>query len=335
MPPIRLAILGSGIFTRDSHLPALKALGDIYEIVAIYSRNAEAASALASTLPGAVQTYTDLDALLVRPDIDAVNVIMPIAVQPEIVTAALKAGKHVISEKPVAPDVASGRQLLQTAQDLTAQSGKIWMIAENLRYEPAFQQAHDLIQHGDIGKPLQLTWATAAAVNPQNKYYHTAWRRDNSFPGGFILDGGVHNIAVMRTVMGEIVSVTAFVAQMRDDLPPADTLSATFRFANGALGNWSQTFAATAPVHGLMQVIGDRGMLEVNARQLNTNIDGSQTSQSFAVDDIQEELAAFARAIQGEPLISTPAQALQDVAVIQAILESAQKGVAIMPERIV
>jgi predicted dehydrogenase len=336
MPPIRLAILGSGIFARDSHLPALKALGDTYEIVAIYSRNAETAAALAATLPGTVQTYTELDPLLARTDIDAVDIILPIAVQPSLIEAALKAGKHVISEKPVAPDVASGRALLQTAQELTSKAGTVWMIAENIRFEPVFQSAGERIQRGELGKPIQLIWTTAAVVNPQNKYYHTAWRRDNSFPGGFILDGGVHNIAAMRTVMGEIASVSAFVTQVRDDLPPADTFCAVFQFANGAVGCWTHNFVTSSPwLNSSMQVLCEHGAMQVNSRQLDVTIDGNQSSEAFTVDAIQQELAAFARMIQGEALHSTPAQALQDVAVIQAILESARTGSAVKPERIV
>lgn len=335
MPPIRLAILGSGIFARDSHLPALKALDDTFEIVAIYSRNAETASSLATTLLGDVQTYTELAPLLARADIDAVDIILPIAVQPALIEAALKAGKHVISEKPVAPDVASGRELLQTAKQFTVNSNLVWMIAENIRYEPVFQQAGDLLQRGDLGKPIQLIWTTAFPVNQKNKYYHTAWRRDNSFPGGFILDGGVHNIAAIRAVMGEIDSLSAYVTQVRPDLPPADTLCATFRFANGAIGIWTHTVAASSPwLNASMQILGEGGAMQVNSRQLDISIDGKQSSQAFQVDAIKQELADFARVIQGSPMRSTPAQALQDVAVIQAILESARTGNAVKPERI-
>jgi len=332
---IRLAILGSGIFVREAHLPALKALADTYEVVAIYSRNVETAGTLAAGLPGTVQTYSDLAALLARTDIDAVDIVLPISVQPAIVEQALKAGKHVISEKPIAPDVAAGRQLIQTAHDLTAQSGKVWMIAENFRYEPAFQTAGEMIRHGDIGKPIQFTWTTSSAVNPQNKYYHTAWRRDNSFPGGFLLDGGVHNIAAIRAVMGEIASVSAFVTQVRADLPPADTLSATIRFDSGAFGMWTMTFAADSPWESPIQVLGEAGALRIDSRKIERVINGETSTHPFKVDAIQAELSDFARVIsQGSKPSSTPEQALQDVAVIHAMLESAHTGCAVTPERI-
>jgi len=334
MSRIRLAILGSGIFARDAHLPALQALSDTYEIVAIYSRNAQTAGDLAAQVPGSTAT-TDLEALLAREDIDAVNVILPIAVQPAIIEAALRAGKHVISEKPVAPHVASGRELLQTAREITQENGRVWMVAENFRYEPVFPAIRDIIARGEIGRPIQFLWSTAATVNPQNKYYHTEWRRDNSFPGGFILDGGVHNIAAMRAAMGEIESVSAFVTQVRDDLPPADTFSATFRFASGAFGIWTMTFANQTPFDGPIQIIGERGNLRATFRQLEVSRTGEEsTGQTFEVDNIQAELTDFARVIAGAELHSTPAEALRDVAVIHAILESGRTGRAVQPERI-
>lgn len=208
--PIRLAIFGSGVFARDGHLPALKALPDLFEVVAIYSRNAEKAAALAATLPRPAATYTDLPALLTRDDIDAVDILLPLLVEPAAVLEALKAGKHVLSEKPVAPDVARGKELLQAASQLTAVQGKptatgrVWMVAENFRYIQEFNTAGQIVRRGDIGQPVQFCWTTYVNVTPQDKYYQTPWRRANNFPGGFVLDKGVHNMAAMRTIMGEV-----------------------------------------------------------------------------------------------------------------------------------
>jgi predicted dehydrogenase len=127
--------------------------------------------------------------MLARPDVEAVNVILPIEPLPEAVEKSLAAGKHVISEKPIAPDVATGRRLIQFAR---AYPKQVWMVAENDRYEPAFQQAGDLIRAGAIGKPLMASWSLPMSMQPDNKFYHTPWRRSGTFPGGFLLDGGVH-----------------------------------------------------------------------------------------------------------------------------------------------
>jgi glucose-fructose oxidoreductase len=261
---------------------------------------------------------------------------LPIAIQPKAIEIALRASKHVISEKPIAPDVVSGRHLLQIAREVSVRTGTVWMIAENIRYEPVFQRAGEIIRRGDIGKLVQMDWTTASVFNRENKYYQTAWRRDNSFPGGLILDGGIHNIAAMRAVMGEIESVSAFVAQTRPDLPPADTLSAALRFVNGAIGSWTTTFAAESPwIDGALRILGDQGALRLNSGHLDFFSDGKTTTQAFPVNAVEQELTDFAQVIQGKTPFSTPEQALQDAIVMEAILDSARTGRIIQPECIV
>ena len=336
MLPIRLALIGSGIFAREEHLRAIKLLPDQYEVVAIYSRSQANAAALAKTLPHKVDAYSDLAVVLARTDVDAVDIVLPIAVQPAVIEAALRAGKHVISEKPVAPDVATGQHLLPMAAELTRASGKVWMVAENYRFEDAFRLAGECVREGQIGRPVQFFWNRFLNISPQDKYYQTTWRRDNSFPGGFILDGGVHDIAAVRAIMGEVASVSAFVTQVRDDLPPCDTLSATLRFDSGAFGTYTKTFAAEGPWDSAAHVIGDRGALRVSSRQLEVTADGHTSSQPFAIDNVRAELEDFARCVgQGRVLRSTPEEALQDVAIFEAMFESARQGRAIEPARIV
>lgn len=335
MAPIRLALLGSGIFAREEHLRVLNTLADRFEVVAIFSQTEASAAALAKTMLKPADVYTDIAQVLARADIDAVDIVLPIAVQPAVIEAALRAGKHVLSEKPTAPDVASGRRLLQTAAELTRASGQVWMVAENYRYEPAFLRAGEIIRGGEIGRPVQFYWNAHYNFSPDNKYYQTAWRRDNSFPGGFLLDGGVHDMAAMRAIMGEVDSVSAFVTQVRADLPPADTLSATLRFASGAFGSYTKTFAAAGPWDHFAHVVGERGALRVNTGLLEVTAGGLKTSEPFDIDNVHAELVDFARVIQeGGVLSNTPAQGLQDVAILEAMFESARVGQAVEPARI-
>ena len=343
MAPIRIAILGSGIFAREAHAPALRALEDTYQVVAICSRRMEQAAALAATFPHTVATYSDMTALLARPDIDAVDCVLPIALQPTAIEAALRAGKHVISEKPAAPSVASGRNLLELAEQYRQASGLIWMVAENFRYDKLYRAAHASIEQGEIGRPIQVSWSRYVAMNEENRYYHTSWRRDNSFPGGFILDGGVHDIAALRTVMGDIDSISALVTGSRADLPPADTLAATLHFAGGAIGTFSMTFVHDLPWESPMYVVGKKGALRLSSRAGEHVLDmtspgegsGSTSTRSvtFAEEDtITAELADFARAIRdGVSVRSTAIEAVRDVAVIEAMFASAETVRSVAP----
>jgi predicted dehydrogenase len=332
--PIRLALIGAGIFARDVHVPALQALDDTFEIVAIYSRSQANAAALAARLPGQVEATADLPELLAREDIEAVNIILPIEVMPGVVELALGSGKHVISEKPLAPDVATGRRLLE----LHAQhSGQIWLVGENWRYEDAFEQAAAIVHSGELGRPLLCHWVVYNPINPDNKYYHTPWRRSGGYPGGFLLDVGVHHVAVLRWLLGEISQVSAMTGQIRADLPPADILSATLQFESGVSGVYLATYAVNAPWPPELTITGEHGSLRVHRQGLEVTSNGLTRSVPVTPHQgVKKELAAFAAAIRrGEPHRNSPQQCLQDVAVVEAMLRSAETGRHVAPERII
>lgn len=332
--PIRLALIGTGIFARDAHIPTLQALGDAFEIVALCNRSREPAEDLAAELGTPVDVTTDLDALLARDDIDAVDVVVPIHTLPSVVEQALAAGKHVISEKPVAPDVATGRRLLALYGQ---HADRVWMVAENWRYDHVMSGAAEIIRRGDIGRPLLVDWALRSDFSPSNKYFSTTWRRENRFPGGLLLDGGVHYAAALRMLAGEVASVSAVATQHSPDLPPVDTLSATLVFENGALGSFGVTYAAGGPWPWALTVTGDEGALRISDGVISV----ATGSDTYALElpehqGIREEFTAFAAAIRdGAPHHNTPDQAVQDVALIEAMLRAAETGQHVAPERIV
>lgn len=330
--PLRVAFIGAGLFARDVHLPAILKMPDRFEPVAVYSRTRESAEQFAAAASGkSLDITTDYDALLERADIDVLDVLVTINLLPEFVEKALKSGKHVISEKPVAPTVERGRALLaHKPQD------RVWMVAENWRYVQAFVTAAEQLRDGRFGKPLQCHWATSVAMAQGNKYYGTEWRRAGDFPGGFLLDGGVHNIAALRLLLGEVASVAAFTAQARADLPPTDTLAASLVFDNGALGTFTTTFAAPANADSGLTVVCENGSLRVNREQLEVTLSGQTDRLIFSDNGVYDELAAFAAAVlESEPHRNTPEEALQDVAVLEALLRSNDARVFVSPERVI
>lgn len=328
--PIRLALIGAGVFARDAHVPSLLRHPDRFEIAAIYSRTHATAQALAEQIPYAVDIHTDLDELLARPDIEAVEVLLPISALPDAITKALAAGKHIISEKPIAIDVETGRKLLAQHAHHT---NLVWMVGENWRYESAFLQAAEMIQNGTIGTPLTCHWALYTPINANSKYYHTLWRRDSSIPGGFIMDGGVHHIAALRMLLGEISQVNATLRQNSPDLPPADTVAATLDFASGVVGTYLATYATAAPWPPHLYIGGTEGSLRIQRREIEVTRAGkTERIETEGFDGVEKELLAFADSIRSDaPHRNAPIESLRDLAVIEAILASAATGQCVTP----
>lgn len=325
---VRLGLIGAGIFMRDAHLPALLNLQEKYAITAVWSRTVESATRLAGMVEGTTgvspRVESELAALLARDDIDAVDIVLPIDSQPNVVRKALAAGKHVISEKPIASTVAAARALVEEWKS----SGLQWMVAENWRYESAFVMARQMIAEGAIGTPLLASWHLHMPATPDLPYFHTAWRRAGDFAGGFVLDAGVHHAAVFRQMLGEATAAQAFVVQHNRNIPPVDTLAATLQFENSALATYAASYAETPAIRTPLVVVGTQAILKVGRGVIEIERDGQTESQSVpSLDGVRLELAAFADALSGgAPHINTPEEALRDLAIIEAILASGTSG---------
>lgn len=180
LPPLCLVIRTAILTTLPEHLPAIEA-SPALSLKAVYSRSRQSAETLAAASkdPASVSVYFDspaaegrsLDDLLRRDDVAAVVVALPILSQPGVVEKALRAGKHVLSEKPIAGDVAGAEALLALYEGLG--DGKpIWAVAENFRYMESLRYAAERV--GEIGgRVTTFRLQRYGIVFPDNKYLNT------------------------------------------------------------------------------------------------------------------------------------------------------------------
>lgn len=322
--PVRIALIGAGAFVQKAHAPSLLELGDAVQIVAVCSRTRRSAETVAETIPYDVDIYTDIGALLADGRIEAVDIVLPIPLLPEVVSRALAAGKHVFSEKPIAQTVAEGQALIAASRSY---GDRVWMVGENWRYEEAFQAAARAVQAGRIGQPLFCDLSLQLPIRAE--YQGATWRNSGEMLGGYLLDGGVHHVAGLRVVLGEIESVSALTTAHREDLPPADTMSTVLRFSNGVVGTYLITYAVGSSLGtDAVHIGGSEGSLRVSRGELVLERDGESERQAFNVlISVREELAAFIAAVRdGAPHRNSPQEALQDLAVVEAMLASARSG---------
>ncbi|KIR53880.1 NAD-binding Rossmann fold oxidoreductase [Cryptococcus gattii Ru294] len=353
--PTNVALLGGGIFAVDAHLPALAKLGTLASLKAVWSRSesssTKAAEAWKSLTGQQVTRYSengseDLENLLSRKDIDAVIIALPILSQANIIARALQTGKHVLSEKPVAKDVDTATKMLQDYQTNFQPQGLVWRVAENWEVEPAHIFAAQALKAGRIGNLNSFSISSILFVdNENNKYFETEWRKKPQHQGGYLLDAGVHNAGVLRTVLpSPITHVSAHTALNNQHLPPYDWLSVITR-------------SEPSNIHGQMLIdYGARGREPVWELRL-TGSDGeiySEDVSDHGVDSIKvqvrsgkfgrtnaevkifpktgvyEEQRRFFEAIAGKPDEYGSVQgALNDVALIQAALTSNGNEVAL------
>ena len=327
--PIRIAIIGTGLIVTAKHWPALKALRGDFRVVALVNHTPAKAEVLAETIRKETRArpavYTDYREMLAKEQLDAVSLALPTVLNPEVTEAALAAGCHVIAEKPIAASLADGERMAASA----AGHGRTLMIAENYRYVASYRRAAQLIADGAIGEAQVARWSLYAGIGPDNPYYHTAWRQQPAHPGGYLSDGGVHHMAVLRQLLGEAEAVSAQVAALRPDLPPADSLSAAIRFANGALGAYAVTYALSGPETAL-QITGPQGALLIWRDKVELWQQGRvvrKWDEPSPADGLVAMYQDFAQAVRThQPPRSTPAEGLADLRLIVAMLRSSETG---------
>ncbi|POR34950.1 Uncharacterized protein TPAR_04868 [Tolypocladium paradoxum] len=239
--PIGVALVGGGIWAREEHAPAIEAAEELV-LRAVFSRSVTSAQSIADAISSPVDLYSDdtihgYDELLKRTDVRGVIVSLPIANQPRYIKAALLAGKHVLSEKPVAENVKEAEDLIKWYRSEI--KGPTWTVAENWRFLKSYEFAAEQIQ--GLGKIIGFQGRQHDVVPLNWKFNLTDWRRNPTHQGGYLLDGGVHYVAGLRTLLdtqpgNEIATLSAFTNQIQEYLPPVDTADVILRTRSGVTG---------------------------------------------------------------------------------------------------
>lgn len=322
---LRLGLLGTGVAAKALYLPAFQKLGRSIELVACANRTRAKAARYARTA-GVGRVVDSAEELFALPDLDAILVSLPIAAQPPLVLAALAAGKAVLSEKPIAPTVAAGRKLLRAASAFSPP----WLVGENFAFMPHVARLVEWVHGGRLGAVRFVEARQTNLMNAKNPYFGTAWRHAADFTGGFVVDGGVHVAHVVRACFGVPKTVKSITGHFDTSLPPPDTAVAALEFESGVLGTWTSCFCAraTAP---MVRVVGNKAEAELYwGHALLRDAKGKETRFESRTDSFQAEFEHFVDVVKnGKKLAFTPAQALDDLALIEAIA----RGGRVSPSR--
>lgn len=333
---IPVAILGAGSIVEHAHLPAWQKTAGA-RVVAIVDVRREAAERLAGMFD-IPRVETDIRAVLDDPAIAAVDICLPHYLHAPVALECLRAGKHVLLEKPLAVTRADATTLVRAAEE----SGRLFMVAENWRYTPAFTLMHQIIQSGEIGRPLLLRGVMEFVI-PQRLLANRSWRTQaEQAGGGVILDSGIHAVSVAQWFMGEAEAVAGFRARqsVAAIAPMEDTAVLAIQFPGGAVG--SITFSWAAPharsVHSF-EVVGERGVVRGAQGDPLVVVTADGQTREHRVDPssgFPEEMAHFVKCIQEEcqPITTARVEA-GSLAFVLAAYQSLREGRAVPIEPIV
>ncbi len=341
---INAGIIGCGKIAQVRHIPEYEA-NKYARLFGFYDVNKARAGEIAEKCGG--KTYDSYEELIADPAVDAVSVCAANSAHAEIAIKALKAGKHVLCEKPMAVTLAECEAMAEAAK----QSGKILMIDQNQRLAKAHAEAKRMIDEGVIGKIVTFrttfghggpeTWSIDPGKN--------TWFFDkNTAVMGAMADLGIHKTDLIQFLTSQqVVETTARLTTLdkRDGegnlIGVDDNAFCIYRLSGGAVGTMTASWTHYGAEDNSTVLYGTKGIMRIYDDPAHaivvTSADGTRTeydTDAIQTNDNQTSsgiIDLFVDCLREgrEPEISG-ASVLQAMRAVFASIESSEKGCKVL-----
>ena len=259
--PIRLALVGCGRISRN-HFEAIAKL-DALELVAVCDR-VDVRAREAGEAQG-VPWFTSYEQMLEQVASDAVVIATPSGLHPQHGILAARAGRHVISEKPMAISLAAADALVRECDDHGVQ---LFVVKQN-RLNPPIQLLKRAVDRGRFGR-IYMANCTVRWTRPQEYYDQAPWRGTWALDGGAFMNQASHYVDLIQWLVGPVESVMAKTATMARRIEAEDSGVAVLKFRSGAIGTIEVTML-TFPrnLEGSITILGEKGSVKIGGTAVN------------------------------------------------------------------
>jgi len=330
----RVALVGCGRIAKN-HFDAIERVDglDLVAVADVVQARAEAAGAA-----NGVPAFASLAEMMAAVDCDIVTVATPSGLHPVHGIEAARAGKHVVSEKPIAISLAGADSLIDACSDAGV---RLFVVKQN-RLNPAIQLVKRAVEKGRFGR-IHSANCTVRWARPQEYYDQAPWRGTWAMDGGAFMNQASHYVDLIQWLAGPVGSVAAMTATQERKIEAEDSGAAVLRFQNGAIGVLDVTML-TYPrnLEGSLTILGSRGSVKIGGTAVN-RVD-TWLFEDYDDDDKLIESAATTpptvygfghqgyyrnvlRVLRGEAVPDTDGrEGRKSLEIILAIYESARTG---------
>ncbi len=316
-----------------AHEAGYAGLGDECQIVAMCDLNPDEVANRTGMYDA--RGYSHYQDLLADPRVDMVDITTPHDSHAEITLAALKAGKHVFVEKPIAVTSRQGREMIDCAEERGMKLG----VAENTRFVTAYLAAEKILKQGILGD----IWSVRTLIAGSEVYRiknPNLWHGKSPY-GGVILDSAVHNLYLFKWFFGEIKDVFGIASKIVPEGEVEDNGLLLGHLANGAEFQLNVSCTFEIPWTERVEIYGSAGGMIIDqlvdpvARyyQGSGDIEGTIVPDvpfdpmAWKFNSMVEEVRDFVHAIRDDrPPLVDPADALYAVKVVEAVDRSIRAG---------
>ncbi|KAK6203251.1 uncharacterized protein RJT21DRAFT_82407 [Scheffersomyces amazonensis] len=335
MSPLNIAVVGTGIFATDAHLPAIKNIPEL-NVTAAFNRTKSKAEVFAKKAKIS-KVYDNLEDVFEDKSIDFVDALLPVQYNLDVVKLAIKHKKPIAFEKPIAANLTQAKEIVKLSESTDVPI----LVLENFTYLKALNIIKELLPK--IGEVLSFTYRYTGPFNASNKYIATPWRLNPEHVGGYLSDGGVHQLAVLTEILGQVESVSALTKQVREQSGADDILFSTFKLKSGVIGTFTygSAFGATDKT-SVLTIYGTEGSIDydfspslanptVTYQTGTSNADISaktviQIEENATIEEEFKNIAASVVAKDKSVLNVPPRKAFHHFAIVVAALESSKNN---------
>lgn len=201
-----------------------------------------------------ITAYTTFEELLCDDSIDVVCICTPSGFHATNAIQAMRSGKHVVVEKPMAITEADADALVVEAQ----KNHVLLSVISQIRFSPEIQKVKRLIEDGSFGNLISANLNMMYCRTPEY-YSGSTWKGTWKLDGGEMMNQGIHGIDLLRYLVGPVKQVNGFSKTLYHQIEAEDTAAAVLEFENGALGTISSTVAVSPGYERRLTICGTKG----------------------------------------------------------------------------
>ena len=259
---IKVALVGCGRISKN-HFGSIEKHADNVELVAVCEADRPLLAEMEEKYN--VPAFHNYDDLLAKSDADMVILCTPSGMHPAQTIAAARAGKHVMTEKPMATRWKDGMDMVRACDEARV---RLFVIKQNRR-NATLQLLKRAVDEKRFGR-IYMVHLNVFWTRPQAYYDQGAWRGTWELDGGAFMNQSSHYVDLLEWLIGPIADVQAMTGTLARDIEVEDTGVLNVRWRNGALGSMAVTMMAYPKNYeGSITILGEKGTVRIGGMAVN------------------------------------------------------------------
>lgn len=289
---IRLAIVGCGRIAQR-HIDAARHHAEHIELVAVCDTDAGARARVAQATGS--EAYRELSDVLNHSDADVIALCTPSGLHPTEAIRCAEAGRHVITEKPMATHWQDGKRMVAA---FDGADRRLFVVKQN-RHNPTLELLRRTVHKGRFGR-LYLVQVNVFWTRPQDYYDSSSWRGTWEFDGGALMNQASHYVDLLDWLVGPVKSVQAMTGTLARRIEVEDTAVMNLEWRSGALGTMAVTML-TYPknLEGSITLLGEKGTARLGGVAVN-RFDHWAFADSDPDDELVEQANYQTQSVYGQ-----------------------------------